>query len=309
MTSSAERRIAVLAYGSLLHTPGDELAERIVSRRRCRTPFPVEYGRRSRRWNGGPVLVPHPDGGAVEGALLVLADGVALGEAVDVLARREGCRPAGIRQVRVPGDGDLIALCASLPRNLTPDRMTPEALAGAARDSVGAGERNGVAYLRGALRAGIATPRTPAYARALLALAGARTLEEAERRLVASAAPTREEPQMAWDDVTRWQAGDLVAAFRMGDPVLPVDVRDLGYREATEQIKGAVRIDPMEFEREIPTLPEGKELVFYCDRPGEATSYKIALWAFDNGRSRVGVVAGGWAGWVETGRPVEPKPG
>ena len=112
---------------------------------------------------------------------------------------------------------------------------------------------------------------------------------------------------MAWDDVSRWQPVDLAAAFRMGDAVQPVDVRDLGYRDSEEQIKGALRIDPMEFERAIPGLPEGMELIFYCDRPGEATSLKVALWAWDHGRSRVGVLVGGWGAWRDAGYPVEPK--
>jgi rhodanese-related sulfurtransferase len=85
-------------------------------------------------------------------------------------------------------------------------------------------------------------------------------------------------------------------------------VRDLGYRESDQQVKNAIRIDPMEFESQIAGLPEGRELIFYCDRPGEATSLKIAMWAFDNGRSRVGVLVGGWSAWQDAGYPVEPKP-
>jgi len=112
---------------------------------------------------------------------------------------------------------------------------------------------------------------------------------------------------MAWDDVSRGQAADLAAAIKMGDPVQVVDVRELTWRESDSRIRGAIRVDPMEFEKEIPGLPEGKELVFYCDRPGEATSMKIALWAFDNGRNRVGVLVGGWPGWVDAGHPVVPK--
>lgn len=112
---------------------------------------------------------------------------------------------------------------------------------------------------------------------------------------------------MAWDDVSRWQAVDLYAAFRMGDAVQPVDVRDVGYRDATDQILRSIRIDPMEFEGQIAGLPDDRELIFYCDRPGEATSMKIALWAFDHGKSRVGVVIGGWDAWTAAGYPVEPK--
>jgi rhodanese-related sulfurtransferase len=112
---------------------------------------------------------------------------------------------------------------------------------------------------------------------------------------------------MAWDDVSRWQPVDLAAAFKMGDAVRPVDVRDIGWREAETQITGSIRVDPMEFEREVPELPATGELIFYCSRPGEATSMKIALWAFDQGRSRVGVLVGGFPAW-EAGRfPVEPK--
>jgi rhodanese-related sulfurtransferase len=114
---------------------------------------------------------------------------------------------------------------------------------------------------------------------------------------------------MAWDDVSRWQPVDLAAAFAMRDPVQPVDVRDIGYREADTQIKGAIRVDPIEFEREVSGLPGDKELVFYCDRPGEATSLKIAMWAWDHGpNKRVGVLVGGWSAWVGGSHPTEPKP-
>ena len=112
---------------------------------------------------------------------------------------------------------------------------------------------------------------------------------------------------MAWDDVSRWQAADLAAAFKMGDPVQMIDVRELTWRESDSRIRGAIRVDPMEFAKEVPGLPAGKELVFYCDRAGEATSMKIALWAFDNGHSRVGVLVGGWQGWQDAGYAVVPK--
>jgi 3-mercaptopyruvate sulfurtransferase SseA len=36
---------------------------------------------------------------------------------------------------------------------------------------------------------------------------------------------------------------------------------------------------------------------------------KIALWAFDHGRNRVGVLVGGWSGWQDAGYPVVPKAG
>lgn len=113
---------------------------------------------------------------------------------------------------------------------------------------------------------------------------------------------------MGWDDVSRWQPVELYSAFKMGDAVQPVDVR-IGYRSAERQIKGALRIDPMEFTKQVPDLPGGCELIFYCDKPGEAQSLTVAMWSFDNGRSRVGVLVGGWDAWEAAGYPTEPVAG
>jgi hypothetical protein len=179
----SQRSLAILAYGSLLHSPG-ALGPLITGVVPCRTPFPVEYGRASQRWNGGPVLVPHAGGAPVDGGLLLLAEHLELGEAADLLAEREGLLSSrGILQVEVPGQERLVLTC-SLPRNLPEPDMAPEALARRAVASVHAdGRLNGVRYLAAALAAGVVTPRTPAYRDALLAAAGAATLEEAERVL------------------------------------------------------------------------------------------------------------------------------
>lgn len=177
-----QRPLAILAYGSLLHTPGLGLSSVIVGREPCRTPFPVEYGRASRRWGGGPVLVPHERGGPVDGALLLLADGLPLGVAVDLLAEREGLPDArGVLQVDMPGER--LVLTASLPRNLPAPDMTPESLARRAVRSVRRGPRNGVAYLRGALEAGVRTPLSDRYAARVCEMAAAGSLEDAERLL------------------------------------------------------------------------------------------------------------------------------
>jgi hypothetical protein len=192
----SQRPLAILAYGSLLRSPG-ALAPLITGVVPCRTPFPVEYGRASQRWNGGPVLVPHPDGAPVEGGLLLLARHLELGTATDLLAEREGLLSArGILQVEVPGQERLVLTC-SLPRNLPAPDMTPAALARRAVASVHAdGRRNGVRYLAGALASGVVTPRSAAYRDAVLAAAGAATLEEAERLL---ACPRSEERGGAGD--------------------------------------------------------------------------------------------------------------
>ncbi len=112
---------------------------------------------------------------------------------------------------------------------------------------------------------------------------------------------------MAWDDIAQWQPQDLYASLRMGDNVQPVDCREFTWREAETKVKNAIRLDPMVFTSEISALPREKELIFYCDRPGEATSMKIALTAFDDGLTRVGVLVGGFDAWVAAGYPVETK--
>ena len=175
-----QRRLAILAYGSLLYRLSPGLESLVVGREPCRTPFPVEYGRAARSWGGGPVLVPHPRGGAVDGALLLLAEGVELGAAVQLLAEREGLDGArGVVQVEVPGDR--LVLSASLPRNLPEPDMAPRALARRAVQSARTGPRNGVAYLRGAVEAGVVTPLTEGYAAEVLELVGAASLADAER--------------------------------------------------------------------------------------------------------------------------------
>ena len=175
-----QRRLAILAYGSLLYRLSPALDSAVVGSEPCRTPFPVEYGRASRGWGGGPVLVPHARGGRVDGALLLLADGVDLGTAVEMLAEREGLESSrGVLQVEMPGER--LVLSASLPRNLPLPDMAPAALARRAVESARSGPHNGVAYLRRAVDAGVRTPLTDEYARRVMELVGAGSLEEAER--------------------------------------------------------------------------------------------------------------------------------
>ena len=47
--------IGILAYGSLIQEPGCEIAPAIVRRISCRTPFKVEYARKSNSRNGAQV--------------------------------------------------------------------------------------------------------------------------------------------------------------------------------------------------------------------------------------------------------------
>lgn len=59
MTSSnSQYPIGILAYGSLINNPGDELAPLIIERIPCMTPFNVEYARLSLTRDNAPTLIP-----------------------------------------------------------------------------------------------------------------------------------------------------------------------------------------------------------------------------------------------------------
>jgi len=153
----------------------------IDDREPCRTPFPVEYGRKSAKWGGGPTLTIDSRGGPVEGERLILAAGLGLGEVIDVLTRREGIPSAdGIIQIE---NRSMTELACALPLNLADEDLSPGRLAARAVSSVTTGPQNGVTYLRGAMEVGIRTPRTERYAEEILRAVGCETLAEAERPL------------------------------------------------------------------------------------------------------------------------------
>ena len=79
--------IGILAYGSLIHEPGCEIAPMIFRRIPCRTPFNVEYARKSNSRHCAQTLVPDNRGTNVAAQILVVD--LTLCEAKDCLYRRE----------------------------------------------------------------------------------------------------------------------------------------------------------------------------------------------------------------------------
>ena len=77
-------RIAILAFGSLIDDPGEELHPRIREQiEGIKTPFSIEFARSSSSRGGGPTLVPVDDGGSpVNAVLLALDPAVGLEEAM-----------------------------------------------------------------------------------------------------------------------------------------------------------------------------------------------------------------------------------
>jgi len=186
--------IGILAYGSLIDNPGEEIASVTVEKvTGIRTPFGIEYARSSRRRGGAPTLVPVAEGGLHVEATLFRLD-ASVREATDILYRREINQVGSGKRYRPPttNDPDLVrigrldgvkdygpALYAYLSPNI--DKVTADRLADLAIKSVQIAEvgRDGISYLINANAAGIVTPLSPAYERAILERLGASDLGHA----------------------------------------------------------------------------------------------------------------------------------
>lgn len=189
--------IGILAYGSLIDEPGDEIAPLIIQRIPCTTPFPIEYARKSGSRSFGPTLIPvEKGGGSVNAIVLVLSNAVKLPWAEDMLWRRETRqndfskgyarkKTYGVNAVQIKTiyqfHGVTNVLYTSIGSNLPVH--SPPIIAKLAVESIldEAGElkRDGVRYLDAAIKNGIITPLTEDYIKCILEIAGAGTLDEA----------------------------------------------------------------------------------------------------------------------------------
>jgi hypothetical protein len=191
------KKIAILAYGSLIYEPGEELENCIVNRLGpILTPFKVEYARSSRTRGGAPTLVPVDGGGfQVSAVLFVLSDATSEREAKDMLWRRETRRAHGSYSPPArPGPNSVLiktllnfggivlvlypSIQANIPSPLTGRKLACLAIASAQNPEVAKG-KDGISYLLAAKRAGISTPLTQEYESAILELTGTNTLEAA----------------------------------------------------------------------------------------------------------------------------------
>lgn len=200
MTTSKNpaRRIGILAYGSLLEEPGNEIAPLVVERiPGVETPFQIEFFRSSPTRGGAPTVVPVKSGGAtVRGTVLVLDNRVSIEDARDMLWRRETRREDTGQRYQRPADPDpnkmiaeelpnfagvAVVLYARFGPTLsdpTPDQLAELAIKSAMSEA-GKRGRDGISYLISLKRQGIVTPLTPAYEEAVLKMTGAVSLDEA----------------------------------------------------------------------------------------------------------------------------------
>lgn len=186
-------RVAILAYGSLVADPGEELAPLIDERRPCATPFAVEFARLSPYRDHAPVLtvVAEGEGDPVDGTLLVLRPGTSVETATCCLWRRE-THQVSSRNLPLGADRHHIRLLTNLDSidvvlywQAEANYPRPEAVGLAkraiesARGDAGQQHRDGISYLAQVVEAGIRTRLTDAYVAAVLAETATDSLEAA----------------------------------------------------------------------------------------------------------------------------------
>ncbi len=187
-------RIGILAYGSLITDPGEELElVTIATTRDVLTPFAVEYARSSRGREGAPTLVPVVSGGSRVKAWIYEVD-ADVKTACDILYRREIDAIGSGKAYSEPGPGDLkrvaierhiglsglhVVLSTKLAQTITP--LTAERLAELAIDSARklSDGRDGISYLMNASKSGIETPLSAAYAKEITRRLGVADLAQA----------------------------------------------------------------------------------------------------------------------------------
>lgn len=192
------RRLGILAYGSLIEEPGEEIEpiirERISS---VETPFCIEFARSSSTRDGAPTVIPVESGGArVRATIFILDENTSIETAQDLLWRRETRNESTNKHYKRPASpnsnsmvieqiahfkGVKTVLYAKLGANITD--LTPEKLSDlairSAKGNAGKKNKDGILYLISLKRQGIVTPLMLAYEEAILKKTNTPSLEDA----------------------------------------------------------------------------------------------------------------------------------
>jgi cation transport regulator ChaC len=197
---SKTKNIGILAYGSLIDDPGCEIKSAISSKLEgIRTPFMVEFARKSSTRGNAPTLVPVKEGGAnVNAVIFVMGSEISIEEARNMLWRREtrlihknqvykqALNPSPntvcIKEMRnFAGIATTIYTC--IEPNIK--ELTPKQLSRLAIESVGKTEkdRDGISYLIHAKSNGIKTPLMKEYEKEILRQTKTENLEAALGKL------------------------------------------------------------------------------------------------------------------------------
>lgn len=202
MSIQQPRKIGILAYGSLIDYPGEEIAPLIVERIECITPFNIEFARLSSTRSNAPTLVPVTTGGQkVKAVLLVLKNDTPVEIAESMLWRRERHKTGSNEIYKRPEkptknsvlveslknfEGVETVLYTSLPQNMG-IFTKPEYLAYFGIKSIlslaGESGKDGIRYLLAAKKNNIVTEHSQQYEKMVLEQTGTENLEDAIKKL------------------------------------------------------------------------------------------------------------------------------
>lgn len=193
--------LGILAFGSLIDNPGEEISEIEVNRIECETPFNVEFARKSSKRGDAPTLIPFESGMPVKAIIIVLRNNIDINTAESILYRRErhvSNRTDVYEHSDNPGQNKVVVkrwenlmnvktvLSTALGCNLT-QPLSPTLLANLAINSIlseaGEKEKDGIRYLLSAKKNGIVTRLSNDYEKQILALTETSSLEMAIDKL------------------------------------------------------------------------------------------------------------------------------
>ena len=199
ITQTETANVGILAYGSLISDPGDEIdAVKLRIIKNVETPFCVEFARSSSSRGGAPTLIPVCSGGRkVHGSIIVVKASTEV--ARDMLYRREIHQVGSERTYKEPAagaegrvrvkfvEGGMMGVASVLYTDIDTNIADPTAakLADLAIASVRKAEtgKDGISYLIAANRSGILTALSDDYAAEILRQTQTSTLDEALQSL------------------------------------------------------------------------------------------------------------------------------
>lgn len=202
MKDNFKYSIGILAYGSLISDPGEEINNLTIARINVITPFNVEFKRSSSTRSYAPTLIPVTNGGRpVKGVILVLNEQTTIDAAKTILWRRERhsndynevySEPSNPtpNKVRVRSLNKFceveIVLYTEIGQNIS-EPVTASLLSDLAIRSIlsdsGSRKLDGVRYLLNAKKSGIITELSEDYEKEILNKTNARSLEEVIEKL------------------------------------------------------------------------------------------------------------------------------
>lgn len=205
MTTGKNYKIGILAFGSLIDNPGQEIKDLEITRINCETPFNIEFARISASRSDAPTLIPIQDnskGKKTKATVIVLDEKISLDEAKSILWRRE-ChktdKPQKFKEPKNPTSknvliGELRNFCEvdkviytyfllqDEYKDLTSEKLAEHAIK-SILSTAGQEEKDGIRYLLSAVEHGIETEYSKEYEEHILRRTETNSLREAIEKL------------------------------------------------------------------------------------------------------------------------------